>query len=757
MKQLIIILACLLALPTAAKTKRVLTEKDMGAYLFTFFSDPTHALFMAISYDGYTFTPLNNGEPVISGDSIAEQHGIRDPHIYRAPNGKFYIAMTDLHIFGKQKGIRTTQWERPEKFGWGNNRGLVLMASEDLIHWTHHVARIDKLFPEHFGEVACAWAPQTIWDPAVSKPMVYFSIRQQAGGRTKLYYSYADEDFTTLETEPQLLFEYPDEETQVIDADIIEIDDLQIDDLPFSSGSKSANRKSVNRKYFMTYVSQDNPAGIKYMISDRINHFDDFHPEQIDAESGACEAPNVWKRIGQNKWVIMYDIYSIRPNNFGFVETSDFKTFTPLGHFGEGVMKMNNFTSPKHGSVIHITKAEAKRLEDYWNEQQRKPKTIRSGELWRDDSGRHINAHGGGILKYGDTYYWFGEHKSERTSDALVGVMCYASKDLVNWRNCGVALSVTPSLNNSQFSNLNSQISSDIESGCILERPKVIYNNVTKKFCMWFHLELKGQGYNAARYGVAVADRPEGPYKFLYSQRANAGTWPVEFSEKDIAVADTLVPANYKEWTPAWRKAVDQGLIVKRDFGTGQMSRDMTLFVDDDGKAYHIFSSEENLTLHIAELTADYLHHSGRYTRVAPAGHNEAPAIFKHDGTYWMITSGCTGWEPNEARMFSAPSIWGPWTQHPNPCRGPLAEKTFNGQSTFILTLNSQISTLNSKYIFMADIWRPRHPIDARYIWLPIEFEDGKPVIQWRDEWSIDISTDYRNTGKYKKYREKQE
>jgi len=767
MKQLIILLACLLALPTAAKTKRVLTEKDMGAYLFTFFSDPTHALFMAISYDGYTFTPLNNGEPVISGDSIAEQHGIRDPHIYRAPNGKFYIAMTDLHIFGKQKGIRTTQWERPEKFGWGNNRGLVLMASEDLIHWTHHVARIDKLFPEHFGEAACAWAPQTIWDPAVGKPMVYFSIRQQAGGRTKLYYSYADEDFTTLETEPQLLFEYPDEETQVIDADIIEIDDLQIDDLPFSSGSKSVNRKSVNRKYFMTYVSQDNPAGIKYMISDRINHFDDFHPEQIDAESGACEAPNVWKRIGQNKWVIMYDIYSIRPNNFGFVETSDFKTFTPLGHFGEGVMKMNNFTSPKHGSVIHITKAEAKRLENYWNEQQRKPKTIRSGELWRDDSGRHINAHGGGILKYGDTYYWFGEHKSERTSDALVGVMCYASKDLVNWRNCGVALSVTPSLN-SQPSTLNSQLSSDIESGCILERPKVIYNNVTKKFCMWFHLELKGQGYNAARYGVAVADRPEGPYKFLYSQRANAGTWPVEFSEKDIAVADTLVPANYKEWTPAWRKAVDQGLIVKRDFGTGQMSRDMTLFVDDDGKAYHIFSSEENLTLHIAELTADYLHHSGRYTRVAPAGHNEAPAIFKHDGTYWMITSGCTGWEPNEARMFSAPSIWGPWTQHPNPCRGPLAEKTFNGQSTFILTLNSplgptgrlpkqELSTLNSQYIFMADIWRPRHPIDARYIWLPIEFEDGKPVIQWRDEWSIDISTDYRNTGKYKKYREKQE
>ena len=351
--------------------------------------------------------------------------------------------------------------------------------------------------------------------------------------------------------------------------------------------------------------------------------------------------------------------------------------------------------------------------------------TIRSGELWPDNTGTHINAHGGGILKYEDTYYWFGEHKSDHTSSALVGVTCYASTDLLNWRNCGVALSVSD------------EKGSDIERGCILERPKVIYNPVTKRFCMWFHLELKGRGYEAARYGVAVSDRPEGPYRFLYSQRANAGTWPVEFGEKELATIDTLNAANFKEgWTPAWLRAVGEGLFVKRDFGTGQMSRDMTLFVDDDGKAYHIFSSEDNLTLHIAELTGDYLHHTGRYTRLAPAGHNEAPAIFKHEGTYWMITSGCTGWDPNEARMFSAPSIWGPWTQHPNPCRGPKAELTFGGQSTYIFEIvNSKSSNSKCRWVFMADIWRPRHPSDARYIWLPIEFEDGKPIIRWRDEW----------------------
>lgn len=709
MKNILLFVALFAAWATTveAKRQRQPSEKDMGAYLFTYFNDPTHSLFMAISYDGYTFTAVNGNKPVIAGDSIAEQHGIRDPHIYRAPNGKFYIVMTDLHVFGRQKGLRISQWERPQKYDWGNNRGLVLMASDDLIHWTHHEARIDKLFPERFGELGCAWAPQTIWDPAVNKPMVYFTIRQQPGERTKVYYSYADEAFTTLETEPRLLFEYPDEKIQTLDADIC----------PMPDG-----------RYFMTYVAQESPGGIKYMISDKINHFDDYHAEQIDTENRGCEAPNVWKRIGENKWVIMYDIYSVNPHNFGFVETSDFKTFKPLGRFNEGVMKAANFVSPKHGSVIHITKAEAKRLERYWASQPERT-DVRSGELWFDDSGRHINAHGGGVMKYGDTYYWFGEHKADTTSQAMVGVMCYASEDLVNWRNLGVALSVSD------------ERGSDIERGCVLERPKVIYNPVTGKFCMWFHLELKGRGYNAARYGVAVSNRPEGPYKFLYSQRANPGTYPVvpaaggqgveQLGAQEMAVLDTLDLAHFKEWwTPSWRKAITQGLFLKRDFRTGQMSRDMTLYVDDDGKAYHIFSSEDNLTLHIAELTNDYLHHTGRYTRMAPGGHNEAPAIFKKDGTYWMITSGCTGWDPNEARMFSAPSIWGPWTQHPNPCRGPKQEITFGGQSTYILPFGD-------RFIFMADIWRPRHPSDARYIWLPIEFEEGKPVIRWRDAWSL--------------------
>ena len=351
-------------------------------------------------------------------------------------------------------------------------------------------------------------------------------------------------------------------------------------------------------------------------------------------------------------------------------------------------------------------------------------KPIKSGELWLDNTGVHVNAHGGGILYHKGTYYWFGENKSERTSAALVGVMCYSSKNLTDWTQESVALKV------------EDDPKSDIVRGCTIERPKVIYNKKTKKFVMWFHLELRGRGYEAARAGVAVADKPEGPYTFLGSGRVNPGILPANMDAEAKAEMEALNADDYKDWwTPKWYGAINKGLFVKRDLAGGQMSRDMTLYVDDDGKAYHIYSSEDNLTLHIARLSDDYLSHTGEYVRFAPAGHNEAPAIFKRNGKYWMICSGCTGWDPNEARMFSADNIYGPWTKHPSPCVGPNAKLTFGGQSTYILPVQGK----KDAYIFMADIWRPRHPSDARYIWLPIDFKvDGTPVVEWRDSWTLD-------------------
>ena len=349
---------------------------------------------------------------------------------------------------------------------------------------------------------------------------------------------------------------------------------------------------------------------------------------------------------------------------------------------------------------------------------------IRPGQEWPDRKGEHINAHGGGLLFHEGKYYWYGENRPARGFTTEVGVEVYSSSDLMNWEDEGVALAVSD------------EAGHDIERGCIMERPKVVRNPKTGKFVMLFHLELKGQGYAAARVGFAESDSPVGPFRFIRSLRPNAGKWPVDFSRRDIRKAKKLKESDYKEWwTPEWREAIREGLLLARDVPGGQMSRDMTVYVDDDGKAYHIYSAEENLTLNIAELTDDYLDYTGRYVRVAPGGQNEAPAIFKRDGVYWMVTSGCTGWAPNEARMFKATSLWGPWEQLPSPFVGKDAKKSFHTQGTYIF----KVEGTEDGFVFMADRWNSRSLKNSRHIWLPIDFEaDGTPVIRWVDGWSPD-------------------
>ncbi len=320
-------------------------QKDMAAYLLVYFTDPTHSLFMALSTDGYTFTDINKGHPIVAGDTIASQKGIRDPHITRGPDGAFYMVMTDLHLFAKQLGYRETTWERPqEKYDWGNNRGFVLMKSFDLINWTHSNFLFEEAF-EGYEEMGCAWAPQTIYDPVEKKMMVYFTMRM-GHGLTKLYYAYANDEFTKLVTEPKSLFTYPDSTIQVLDADITQMED---------------------GRYCMMYVAQERPGGIKMAFSDYINRDYKYTPEWVDKEPGACEAPNVWKRIDSDKYVLMYDVFSVQPHNFGFVETTDFVSFTDIGHFNKGKMKTTNFTSPKHGSVIQLTRKEAIKLAEHYN------------------------------------------------------------------------------------------------------------------------------------------------------------------------------------------------------------------------------------------------------------------------------------------------------------------------------------------------------------------------------------------------------
>ena len=380
MKKLILLTTALMATlaVNAQKVHKVPTEAEMGAYVMVYHKDADHSLHMALSYDSYTWTSLNNDEPVISGDTIAVQHGIRDPHIFRGPDGGFYLAMTDLHIFGSKasaereghtntKVYRDTEWERDgRKYGWGNNRGLVLMKSFDLIHWTRTNLDFSSLTcptgvtdmhgnPVPWSEVGCVWAPETVYDYEAGHLLVHFTTRMKTGVNM-IYYIYMNDDFTQMLSEPKLLFEAPHNENGVPRYNIIDSDIIKVGDT-----------------YNLFYVSHEKGATVKHATSPCITGPYVMDDKYDDGEKQGHEAPNCWKRLpihtnGQDTYVVMFDNYSRRPHNFGFVETNDLQNFRMIGYFDQegSPMKRTNFSEQKHAAVAPLTVKEAKALEGFW-------------------------------------------------------------------------------------------------------------------------------------------------------------------------------------------------------------------------------------------------------------------------------------------------------------------------------------------------------------------------------------------------------
>lgn len=311
---------------------------------------------------------------------------------------------------------------------------------------------------------------------------------------------------------------------------------------------------------------------------------------------------------------------------------------------------------------------------------------FKPGEIWNDTAGAPINAHGGGFLLFKGVYYWYGELKTGRTWTPesnrswggtrveTVGVSCYSSSDLYNWTNEGVALPA-----------VKDDPKHDLYKGKVLERPKVIYNETTGQFVMWMHID--SENYKLAHAGVAVSDSPKGPFRYIESIRPN-----------------------------------------------DSMSRDMTVFKDDDGKAYLFYASENNKTLHIALLTKDYLKPSGTFVRVFEGRSMEAPAVFKCKGRYYLMASGCTGWAPNAARSAVADHVLGPWKELGNPCVGPEAGITFHGQSAYILPVPGKTDS----FLFVGDRWNPHNLQDSRYLWLPIQMKENGFEVLWHDSWKLE-------------------
>ncbi|KAF9056450.1 galactan 1,3-beta-galactosidase [Panaeolus papilionaceus] len=241
------------------------------------------------------------------------------------------------------------------------------------------------------------------------------------------------------------------------------------------------------------------------------------------------------------------------------------------------------------------------------------------GATWTDTSGNVIQAHGGGFLKVGSTFYWYGEDKSHN-SGLFKAVSCYTSNNLVSWTRQNDAL--TPISGTS------------ISTSNIVERPKVVYNKNTGEYVMWFHSD--SSNYGAAQVGVATARSPCGPYSYRSSFQP-----------------------------------------------LGAQSRDMGLYQDDDSAqtVYLLYASDNNQNFKISRLDSNYYNVASQVSTIAGST-LESPGIIKRNGVYYLFASHTTGWDPNPNKFFTANSLSGPWSSQadiaPQAVRTYFSQNTYD-------------------------------------------------------------------------------
>ncbi len=298
-----------------------------------------------------------------------------------------------------------------------------------------------------------------------------------------------------------------------------------------------------------------------------------------------------------------------------------------------------------------------------------------NGEIWKDADGNVIHAHGGHILYWQGIYYWYGEN---RTGNRYVSV--YASQDLMNWEFRRDVL--TTSTKSKEHRIRTDQALVTAEGKKInIERPKVVYNKKIKKFVMWMHVE-NGVDYSLAACGIAISDTPDGEFVYL----------------------GAFNPFGY-------------------------MSRDCTLFVDDDDTAYFISASRDNADLHMYRLTDDYLNVDKLVNKLWQGEYREAPAVVKRDGIYYMFSSYCTGWAPNQCKYATAKEMEGAWST----LNEIGDETTYRTQPAFILT----VADTGNIYYF-SDRWNGQNYDDSRYVVLPLTFGGDKyPILEYHDQVTI--------------------
>lgn len=440
------------------------TADDFEGYLFAYFEGTgdiklQEQLRFAVSADGFNWSALNGNQPVIPSDKISQTGGVRDPHMLRGEDGSFYMTATDMFT---------------AKNGWETNPGIVMLHSKDLVNWQHSVIDLAKMYPKKFGNVKWVWAPQTIYDPEVRKYLVYFTVRFNNDTKLDFYAAYANQNFTGFEKEPALMFS---SRYGAIDGDIVFKDGLY--HFFYKGNTKDSTGKEIKNG-----IQQATSKSLRGPWKEDFRYLDAYADTTIHVEGSG-----VFKLNHSGEYILMYDLYSN--------QRYEFQRSTDLFHFSAKPESFTKNFHPRHGSVISITREEARRLQAKWSgvpEQLLRPATP-------DDRYRFTST-GNPVIRHeytadpaawikGDTLWLFTGHdaaggqKGYKMKDWLV----FSTTDMKHWTEYPVPLKV---------SDFTWAKSGDAFAGQVIERNGKYY---------WYI------STNWTGIGVAVADRPEGPYK----------------------------------------------------------------------------------------------------------------------------------------------------------------------------------------------------------------------------------------------------
>ena len=418
-------------------------DKDLNAYLFTYFlgnRPEEEAINFAVSYDGYNYYALNNNKPVIDSKEISSEGGVRDPHIIRTEDGKyFYMVVTDM-LSSK---------------GWTSNRAMVLLKSDDLLNWKSSVVNIQERF-EGQENLLRVWAPQTIYDHEVGKYMVYWSMKH-GDGPDIIYYSYANQDFTDLETEPKHLF-IPKSGESCIDGDIVLKDSV----------------------YHMFYKTEGHGNGIKRAItysltSGKWKEFDNYHQQTNEAVEGS----SVFKLNHENKYIMMYDVYA--KGEYQFTESNDLTDFSIIDN------EISMDFHPRHGSVMSITYSELKRLFNKWGKPDKMKDIVDNNPvlegfyadpevMYSEKTGKYyLYPTSDGFMNWGGSYF-----------------KTFSSDNLKDWKDEGVILDLKKDVD---WADRNAWA------------PDIIEKKIRKDKYKYYYYYTAAQ-----KIGVAVSEDPVGPF-----------------------------------------------------------------------------------------------------------------------------------------------------------------------------------------------------------------------------------------------------